>query len=175
MIAGQFVAAPGAELVRGAHGAEAVAAVGREMVVALRTEMEVALHMGCAGGAAGNFRLAEQEVEHRPDAAGHDKANDDPEARTHGAAGSILADVADHEEVESNEDAPGQAEIDVKAERRLMVLLLWQNQPEIIFDQDKSRDRDHDGPDRDQACVFVHRNVLWIAHTQTRPQEPFRI
>jgi hypothetical protein len=124
VIAGELVAAAGAELVRGADGAEAVSAVGREMVVALRTEMEIALDMGGAGGAAGNFRLAEQEVKHRADAAGHDKADDDPEAGAHGAAGSVFADVADHEEVEGNEDAAGQAEIDMKAERRLMVLLL---------------------------------------------------
>ena len=164
MVAGQLMAAPGAELVGGADGAEAVSAAGGELVVALGAEVEIALHMGCASGAAGNLRLAEQEVKHRADTAGHDKADDDPEPRTHGATGRVFADVADHEEVESDEHAAGQAEIDMKAKRRGMVLLLGQNEPEIVFDQDKSRDRDHDGPDGYQACVFVDRNVLWIAH-----------
>jgi len=124
VIAGELVAAAGAELVRGADGAEAVSAVGRELIVALRTEMEIALHMRRAGGAAGNFWLTEQEVKHCADAAGHDEADDDPEARTHGAAGRVFADVADHEEVERDEHTAGEAEIDMKAERRLMVLLL---------------------------------------------------
>jgi hypothetical protein len=100
VVAGQLMAAAGAELVGGAHGAEAVAAAGRELVVALRAEVEVALHMRGAGRAARNLRLAQQEVKHRADAARHHEADDDPEARTHGAARRVLADVADHQEVE---------------------------------------------------------------------------
>ena len=132
--------------------------------------MEVALDMGGAGGAAGNFRLSEQEVEHCADAAGHYKADCHPKAGTHGAARSVFADVADHEEVEGDEHAAGEAEIDMKAEWRGMVLLLRENYPEIVLDQDKSGDGDHDGPDGDEACVFVHRDVLWIAHRDTRPR-----
>jgi len=55
------MAAAGAELIGGAHGAEAVAAIGRELVVALRAEVEVALHVRGAGRAARNFRLAQQK------------------------------------------------------------------------------------------------------------------
>jgi len=170
LIAGELVTAAGAELVSGADGAETVAATGCELVVALRTEVEIALDMGGAGGAAGNLWLAEQEVKHRADAAGHYEADRHPEPGTHGTAGCVFADVADHEEVESDEHAAGQAEIDMKAERWGMVLLLRENNPEIVFDQDKSRDGDHDGPDGDEACVFVHRDVLWIAHRCTRPR-----
>lgn len=169
MIAGELVTAAGTELIGGADGAEAVSAVGREMVIALRTEVEIALDMGGACRAAGNFRLAEQEVKHRADAAGHDKADGHPKTGAHSAAGSVFADVTDHEKVEGNEDAAGQAEIDMEAEWRGMVLLLRENNPEIVFDQNKGRNCDHNGPDRDQARVFVHRDVLWIAHRWTRP------
>jgi hypothetical protein len=55
-----------------------------------------------------------------------------------------------------------------------MVLLLGQDNPEIVFDEDKRRDGDHDGPDGDESCVFVHRDVLWIAHRILARVGPFK-
>ena len=108
----------GCKLVSGADGAEAVAAVGFELKVALGAEVEVALDVGGARRAAGDDGLAEEEVEDSANSARHDKADDDPEAGAHGAAGGVFADVADHEEVEGGEEAPGEVEVDAEAERR---------------------------------------------------------
>src|SRR5208337_3234837 len=115
------MAAAGTELVRGTHSAEAVAAAGGELVVALRAEVKVALYMRGAGGAPRDHRLAQQEVQHRPDAARHHEANDDPEARTHGPAWRILAHVANHQKVERSQRTPGKIEVDAKTQRRRMM------------------------------------------------------
>src|SRR5690242_13912082 len=80
MVGREFVAAAGAELVGGAHGAKAIATTGSQLVGALRAEVEVAEHVGAAGGAAGDDGLAQQEVEHGTYARGHDKADEHPEA-----------------------------------------------------------------------------------------------
>src|ERR1035441_9578051 len=52
LVVGQLVAAIGAEQIRGANGAEAGAAVGRELVVALGAEVKIALDVSAARGAA---------------------------------------------------------------------------------------------------------------------------
>ena len=144
VVAAQLMAAAGAKLVSGADGAEAVAAVGFELKVALGAEVEVALDVGGARRAAGDDGLAEEEVEDSANSARHDKADDDPEAGAHGAAGGVFADVADHEEVEGGEEAPGEVEVDAEAERRLVVLPCGQHQPEIVFDQHKCQAGDED-------------------------------
>src|SRR6185437_6271037 len=98
--------ASGAELIGGAHCTEAVAAACGELVIALRAEVEVALHHGAAGRAAGDQGLAQEEVQHRSNAARHDEADQHPESRAHGTPGRVLADIADHQEVEGGEYAP---------------------------------------------------------------------
>ena len=64
-----------------ADGAEAVAAIGRELVVALRAKVEIALNVCAAGRAAGNLRLAQQKIQHGADAGRHDEADEHPEPR----------------------------------------------------------------------------------------------
>ena len=51
MIAGEFVAAVGAELVCWTDGAEAGSAACGELVIALRAEVKIVLNVGSAGGA----------------------------------------------------------------------------------------------------------------------------
>ncbi len=84
------MAAARAVPIGGAHGAEAVAAVGGEPVVALRAEVEAALHLGAASRAARDHRLTQEEVEHSADATGHDKANEDPEPELMARRGASL-------------------------------------------------------------------------------------
>ena len=111
MVGGKLMAAVGAINVGGADGAEAGAAVCRELIVALGTEVEVALNVGAACRAARDLRLAEKEVEYGANAGRHDEANDHPESRAHGAARGVLADVTDHQEVERSDDSPGDVEV----------------------------------------------------------------
>src|SRR5271166_4263893 len=96
----QLMAAARAELVGRAHCPEAVSATGGKLIVALRAEMEITLHMRGAGRAPRNLRLAQQEVEHRADAARHHEADGDPEARAHRPPRRIPADITHHQEVE---------------------------------------------------------------------------
>lgn len=103
MVSLQLVAATGAEEVGGPDGSEAVPATRCELIVALRAEVEVTLDMGSASGASGNKRGAEKEVENSTYPAGHYEADQHPEARTHRSSRSILADVANHQDVKRGE------------------------------------------------------------------------
>ena len=144
-----------AVLVGGADGSEAVSAAGGELVIALGAEMKVALHMGSAGGAAGDQWRAEKEIEYGADSAGHDEADQHPEAGTHGPSGSVFAYVADHEEVERREQAPGDVEVDAQAKGRDVVLRLGEFEPEVVLHKDKHNRRDRDGPHRHELFIFV--------------------
>jgi len=165
VVLGQFVAAAGAEQIRGAHGSVAVAATGRELIVALRAEVELALDMGSAGRAAGRDRQAKQEVKHSADSTGKG-AEQHPEARAHRAARSVTAYVADHEEVERRQQAPGKVEVNPQAERRRrMVALGGHDDPPVVLDHGKRDACGHHGPHGNEPCIFVHRKVLRITHS----------
>jgi hypothetical protein len=145
-----------------------MSATGGKLVIALRTEVEVALHVRRAGRAARDDRLAQQEVEHRADAARHDEAENHPEARTHRPAGSVPADIAHHQEVKRDQQAPGKIEVDAKSQRwRRMGALFRQNPPEVVLHQHKGGDGHHHRPRGNHVGVFVDGNRLWIAHGQT--------
>src|SRR4051794_22156803 len=98
--------AAGAELVGRPDGTEAVSAACGELIVTLRAEVEVALDVGATGGAFGNERGAQEEVEDGADSARHNEADQHPESRAHGATGCVFADVANHEDVERGEKSP---------------------------------------------------------------------
>lgn len=111
----ELVSAAGAEEIGGPDGTEAVAAARSELVVALWTEMKVALYMSSACGAGGDQGGAEEEVEDSANPARHYEADQHPEARTHRSTRSILADVADHEDVERGEKSPGDVKVGSEA------------------------------------------------------------
>ena len=69
---GEVVAAVDAEDIGDARAAVAVAAAGGDLVGALRAIVVIAFDVGSAGRAAGGDGLAEQEIEHGSDAAGHE-------------------------------------------------------------------------------------------------------
>ena len=175
MVACQIVAAVGAEEIGRPDGAEAGAAVGKELVIALGAEVKVALDMGAAGGAAGDLGLAQEKVEHGADSGRHNEANEHPEARAHGAARRVFADVANHEEVERSDDAPGDVEVDAEAERlRRMMTLPGRDNPEIVFDENKRQAGGDDRPDRNEPLFFVETDGLLIGHGPLLPGKWFR-
>jgi len=135
-----------------ADAAIALSATRGNLAGALRAEMKVGLSTRAAGRAAGDDGLAEQEIKHRADSAGHDEADCDPEAQTHSSARSVLADVADHEDVERSQSAPGKREVNAEADRRRRVIAVgWQDDPEEILGDEKCQDCQGDGPARDEA------------------------
>src|SRR5271154_1984615 len=105
-----------------ADAAIALSTTRRDLVRALRAEVEVRLGAAAAGGAAGDDRLPQQEVKHRADSSRHDEADRDPKAQAHGATRCVLADIADHQDVERRQRAPGEREVDAEADRRRRVI-----------------------------------------------------
>lgn len=160
----ELVTATCAEQVGGSNGAEAVSAAGSELIVALRAEVEVALHMGPACGTCGDEGSAEEEVEYGANSTGHDEADQHPEPGTHRASGSILADVADHQDVERGEKAPGDVEVGAEAQGDLMVLGSGEDDPEVVLNKNENRSGTDDGPDRHQPGVFVRVDRFRFAH-----------
>ena len=168
---GKLVAAVGAINVAGADGAEAGAAVCRELIVALGAEVEVALDMGAAGGTAGNDGLAQEKVKHSANAGRHDEADEHPETRAHGAARRVFADVADHEEVERGDDAPGDVEVDAEAKRlRRMMALPRRDNPEIVLHEHKRQAGGDDRPDWNEPLFFVETDGLLVWHGPLLPR-----
>ena len=165
MVAIQFVTATRAELVSSTHRPEAVSAACCELVIALRAEVEVTLHVSPTGGAFGDEGCAKEEVEYGADATGHNETDQHPEARTHGPAGCVLADVANHQDVEGSQESPRDVEVGAKAERGVVVLRFWEDDPEVVLDQNKNRRGDDDGPEGDQPGVFVRIDGFGFAHT----------
>ena len=161
----KFVTATGAELVGGADCTEAVAAACGELVVALRAEVKVTLHVGAACGTSGDKWRAQEEVKDSADSAWHDKTDEHPEARTHGAAGSILADVADHEDIEGCEESPGDVEVCAKTEGDRVMLRFRENDPEVVLHEHEDGSSYDDGPYWYQPGVFVRVDQFWFAHT----------
>ena len=165
MVDGDFVAAAGAVLIRDADGAVAVSAGGGELIAALRAEVEVALDVGAAGVAAGDDGLAEEEVEDSANTAGKNEADQHPETSAHGSAGSVAADVTDHEEVHGGEDAPGEVEVGAQADGRgCVVALFGEDEPEVVLDREEGDTGGDHGPDGDEARVFIDRDGLWVTH-----------
>lgn len=175
VVARQLMSAARAELVCCPHGSIAVSATGRELIVALRAKMEVALHLRSARRAARDFRLAEQKIQHGADAGRHYKANQHPEPYAHRAAWRILAYVPDHQEVESRQKSPGEIEINPEPDRRNVVLLFRQDEPEVVLNRQEGGDGNDDGPHRDEARVFVDGNRLWIGHGDSNLTNEYRL
>src|SRR5271168_3026024 len=124
-----------------ADAAIALSTTRRDLVRALRAEVEVRLGAAAAGGAAGDDGLPEQEIKHRADSSRHDEADRDPEAEAHGAAGSVLGDVADHQDVERGQSSPGEREVDAEADwRRRVIAVGRQDDPEEILGDEKCQD-----------------------------------
>ena len=144
----EFMTAAGAELVGGAYCSEAIAAACSELVVALRAEVKVTLHVGAARGTRGDKRRTKEEVENGTDSAGHDEADEHPKARTHGAARGILADVADHEDVEGGEESPGDVEVCTKTERDRVMLRFREDDPEVVLNEHENGSSYDNGPYR---------------------------
>lgn len=165
VVAFQLVTAAGAKLVCGPDRAEAVSATGGELVIALRAEMEVTLDVGAAGGAGGNQWSPQEEVENCADSSRHDETDQHPEARTHGAAGRIFADVADHQNVERGEESPGDVEVRAKPEGRIVVLRLWEDDPEVVLDQDEDSRCTDDRPYWNQPGIVVRIDRFGFSHT----------
>jgi len=140
MIPSQLMPAPGAELVRNSHRAEAVPAARIQLIGALRAEVKLILHMRSARHAARSHRQPQQEIKHRPNPARQHKADHHPETSAHGAPGSIPAHIAHHQEVESRQQAPRKIEINTQPKRRRRVMALCRcNNPPVIFDGQKKR------------------------------------
>jgi len=142
----EFMTAAGAELVGGADRSEAIATACGELVVALRAEVKVTLRMGAACGTGGDKRRSKEEVEDGADSAGHNETDEHPKARTHGAAGSILADIADHEDIEGCEEPPGDVEVCTKTEGDRVTLRPRKDDPEVVLDEHEDGSSDGNGP-----------------------------
>ena len=160
----KLMAASSAELIRAANCSEAVSAARAELVVTLRAEMKIALHMRCASRAPRNQGRAKQKVENRADAAGHDEADQHPEAGTHCPPWRILAHEAHHQEIKRGHQSPGNIQVDAQAEGRHMVLRLWEDKPEVVLNQHEDGGRHRHRPQRNHPCIFVGIYKLWITH-----------
>ncbi len=166
MVLRQLMSAAGAELVRDEHRSEATAAACGNLPGALWTEVKIVLDMGTAGGAVRDQRQAQQEINDRADAARKDKTDHHPEAWVHGAAWRILADVADHQTVDGSKQAPGKIEVSAQRDRwPRMMTMGGQDEPEVVFNEEKDNPGENHGPDRDEPGFFVKRYGLRVAHS----------
>src|ERR1700691_2631093 len=100
-----------------AHATVAIAAGRGDLVSALGTDMKLRMNTGGTGRAARDYRLAEEKVQHRSDAARHSQADHHPKAGAHAAARRIPAHITNHEHVQGGQRAPGESEVKADAER----------------------------------------------------------
>ena len=114
------------------------AAVGRDAIGALRAVIDIAVHFRAAAGALGKNGLPQKKIQHRTDAALQDNAQQNPEPLAHVPAWRVLADIADHQHVDSNERSPGSSEIDVHGKRAMVVGM--QHEEEKILDADEGHE-----------------------------------
>src|SRR4051812_15523605 len=129
--------------------------------------MVIALHVGAAGGAAGDDGLAQHEVQHRSNAAGHDDADQHPEAHAHGAPGSILADIADHEHVEGGQSAPRYREVCANSDGWPGMMLVHGNDdPEEILRGREGYGGEGHGPAGYQLHLTAERERFGIANLE---------
>lgn len=119
---------------------------------ALRTVVEIAVHLGTATRALRKHGLPQQKVQHGTNAALQDDTQQDPEPFAHVPAGRVLADVADHQHVDSNESPPGSSEIDVHWKRAMVVGM--QHEEEKILNADEGDKGEDDGPTGNEGEFF---------------------
>ena len=168
---GQVVPAVDAKNVCNARAAIAVSAAGGNLVGALRAIVVIAFYVGSAGGARCRNGLAQQEVEHRSDAARYDDA-EHPQAGAHAATRSVVGDVADHEDVESGEGSPGQVEVEAQGKRHAtrMMTMRGKNDPEVVLGKAKGQEGSGDRPAREEtqligeACFVLKAALGRVAH-----------
>ena len=159
------------EIVSAAHAVEvgqadafiAFSASGGDLVRALRAEVVVTLHICAASGAARDDGLAQHEVKHGADAAGHDDADQHPEAHAHCAPRGVLADIADHEHVKGCQGAPRNREVCADADGRAGVMLMrGDDYPEQILRGRECDGRKRHGPAWDEFHLIAEREWFGI-------------
>lgn len=134
---------------------KAVAADCGNLEGALRTEMKLAVDLRAARGAYRQHRLAKQEIEHHADAAGHN-ANEGPDSCGHPAARRIPGDIADHQNIQSRQNAPGKCEVETHAQRDVagVMPVCRQHHPVKILHGDKRENRQRHCPGGHQFQLF---------------------
>lgn len=114
------------------------AAVRRDAIGALRAVIDIAVHFCAAARALGKNGLPQKKIQHRTDAALQDNAQQNPEPLAHVPTWRVLADIADHQHVDSNERSPGSSKIDVYGKRAMVVGM--QHEEEKILNADEGHE-----------------------------------
>lgn len=149
----QVVSAVSAVEVGDADALVADTAVGGNAIGTLWTVVDVAVHLSAAAGALGQYRLPQEKIQHRADAALQHDTQQNPEPLTHVAARSVLADIADHQHVDGNQCAPRSPEIDMHGKGAVVVGM--QHEKEKILNADEGHEGQNDRPSRNEGEFFA--------------------
>jgi len=114
------------------------AAVWRNAIGALRTVVDVAVDLSAAAGTLGQYRLPQEKIQHRTNAALQHDTQQNPKPLTHVSARGVLADIADHQHVHSNQCAPRRTEIDMHGKGAVVVGM--QHKKEKILNADEGHE-----------------------------------
>jgi len=156
----EIVSAVHAELIARRDASVALAAAGGDLAGALRAKVEIRLRPRAARRAPRDNWLSQQEVEHGTNSSRHDEADRDPEAQAHRPPRRIPAHIADHQDVERGQGAPGEGKVDAQAERRRRVVALGgKDDPPKVLHGDEREHRNRHGPTRDQPHLVGERRA----------------
>ena len=155
------MAAVDAEEIGRPGAAIAIAAGGGDLAGALGAEVVIALDACATGRAAGDDGLAEEEIQDGTHAGRHHEADQHPDLGTHMPPGCVVADVPDHQHVQSGERTPGDGEVDAHTDGRTgMMAVRGKDDPVEVLDTNKGGHGQHDGPARDE--LEVRAEPLWL-------------